>query len=149
MNELSFHPFLIHQITWRFVHIVFFEIFFRALINKSIAGLFFVSRIIKLRERVITRPGRLIKENRTAFILFDNQAPSIDSFFIITFRLSANIMIHHYAAFSPKSSDGSLPPARSSFITAWASSLLPHLSCSQCISFSPSQSMFVTIPKTL
>jgi len=38
-------------------------IFLRALINNSIAGLFLVNRIIKLRERVTTRPGKLIKEN--------------------------------------------------------------------------------------
>jgi hypothetical protein len=50
------------------------------------------------------RITQILNENRTAFILFGNQDPSIASFFIITFRLSANIMIHHHAAFSPKSS---------------------------------------------
>jgi hypothetical protein len=30
------------------------------------------------------------------------------------------IMIHHQAAFSAKSTDGRLPPAKSSFITAWS-----------------------------
>lgn len=38
-------------------------------------------------------------------------------FFIIAFRFKEMIIIHHRAAFTPKSDDGSVPPARSSFIT--------------------------------
>jgi len=46
-------------------------------------GVFFVNRIIKLRERIATRPGKLIKENRIAFILFGNQDSSMENLFII------------------------------------------------------------------
>ena len=68
---------------------------------------------------------------------------------MIVLRFIAKIMIHHQAAFSPKSPDGNLPPAKSPFITECASSDFPHRSRCQWISLSPSQSMFVTKPNNL
>jgi hypothetical protein len=63
-------------------------------------------------------------------LLHDSPSAAI---FIIAFRLCAIIIIHHQAAFSPKSPEVNFPPAKSSFITEWASSLLPQRSCCQCI----------------
>ena len=45
-------------------------IFFLASTNNSNDGCFFVNRMIRRRERFTTRPGKLINENRTAFIRF-------------------------------------------------------------------------------
>jgi hypothetical protein len=67
-----------------------------------------------------------MNENRIAFIRLLLQDSPSAILFIIAFRLCASIMIHHHAAFSPKSPEGNFPPAKSSFITEWASSLLPQ-----------------------
>ena len=91
----------------------------RALIKIPYDGCPFDKRKIKLRERLIILPGIFIIENRIRFILVASMDGSKAIFFIITFRFRANIMIHHHAAFSPKSAEGSFPPAKSSFITAW------------------------------
>ena len=65
-----------------------------------------------------------MKENRIAFIRLGTQDFPKASRFMALLRFIANIMIHlsactaqagHQAAFSPKSSEGSLPPAKSSF----------------------------------
>src|SRR5271166_686605 len=53
------------------------------------------------------------------------QSPPSTWRFIIALRLWARTMIAHHAALAPNSPLGSRPPARSSFITACASSLLP------------------------
>src|ERR1035441_4161110 len=48
--------------------------------------------------------------------------------FIAVLRFMAMIMIVHHAAFTPNRAEGILPPARSSFITACAFSLMPQRS---------------------
>src|SRR5271166_3475764 len=58
-------------------------------------------------------------------------------------------MIAHHAALAPNSPLGSRPPARSSFITACASSLLPQRSRCQRISSSPASVRLVTRPNSL
>src|SRR5450756_1879425 len=51
----------------------------------------------------------LMNENRIAFIRRETQEPPKTRRFMIVFKFIAKIMIHHQAAFSPKSPDGSCP----------------------------------------
>src|SRR3972149_1318969 len=108
-----------------------------------------LSRTISRLEWSSTRPGKLINEKRIAFMRLDTQLSPSTKRFIASLRFNVSIIIHHHAAFSPKSPDGSFPPARSLFITLCASSLLPHRPLYHLINSSPSISLFVTIPNTL
>ena len=90
-----------------------------------------------------------MNENRIAFIRREAQEPPKTKRFMIVLKFIAKIMIHHQAAFSPKSPDGSYPPAKSPFITECASSDFPQRSRCQWINLSPSQSMLVTRPNSL
>ena len=105
--------------------------------------------MISSRDLSTIRPGMVINENRIAFIRREAHDPPNMSRFMIVLQFIANIMIHHQAAFSPKSPDGSFPPAKSPFITECASSDFPQRSRCQWINFSPSQSMLVTKPNSL
>src|SRR5450631_2448659 len=70
--------------------------------------------------------------------------------FIVVLRFMAMIMIVHHAAFTPKRAEGIFPPARSSFITACAFSLIPQRSRCQRMSASPGiVKRLVTTPKSL
>lgn len=64
--------------------------------------------MIKERDLSTIRPGMLIKEKRIAFIRREAHNPPNTCRFMIMFKFIAKIMIHHQAAFSPKSPDGSL-----------------------------------------
>lgn len=92
------------------------------------AGCLFTNRMSISLDLSTILPGMLISENRIAFIRRDAQDPPKTKRFMIVLRFIDNIMIHHRAAFSPKSPDGSYPPAKSSFITECASSDFPHRS---------------------
>ena len=59
-----------------------------------------------------------MNENRIAFMRRDAQDPPKTRRFMMVFKFIAKIVIHHQAAFSPKSLDDSCPPAKSPFITA-------------------------------
>ncbi len=61
-------------------------------------------------------PGIFIIENLILFIRIFIMDGSNAKFFIIAFKFRVMIIIHHHAAFSPKSAEGSFPPAKSSFI---------------------------------
>src|SRR5690625_3294499 len=98
-----------------------------------------LTRTINWRAWRTTRPGRLIRWKRTAFIRLVSQADPRTSRFIAALRLWARIMIAHQAALAPNSPDGIRPPARSPFMTEWASSLLPQRSRSHQITASPGQ----------
>jgi hypothetical protein len=73
--------------------------------------------MIYVRERLTTRPGKLINENRTDFIRLGRQLFASTSFFIIAFRFNGNVMIHHQAALAPKSAEGTFPPSSSPIAT--------------------------------
>ena len=85
-------------------------------------------RIIISRAPSTIRPGRLMRKKRIAFILFTVHESLSTSCFIAELRFMARTIIHHQAAFSPKSEEGSFFQAKSSFMIEWASSDLPHRS---------------------
>ena len=65
-----------------------------------------------LRACSMILPGRLIRENRMAFILFGAHDLSSTRRFIALLRLKARIMIHHQAALAPKREEGRYPPRK-------------------------------------
>src|SRR5919112_977500 len=100
------------------------------------------TRMIRRRPWRMIRPGRLIREKRSAFIRRATHAGPSTSRFITAFRLWARIMIVHHAALAPNSPLGIRPPARSVFMTAWTSSLLPQRSRSHQMTWSPGSVRF-------
>ena len=83
-------------------------------------------RMIRRRPWRITWPGRVIRAKRSALRRFAAQAGPSTRRFIAAVRLWASTMIAHHAALAPNRPDGKQPPARSCFITACTSSLLPQ-----------------------
>ena len=117
--------------------------------DSSSASVSPATRMIRRRPWRMIRPGRLIREKRSAFMRRATHAGPSTSRFITAFRLWARIMSVHHAALAPNSPLGIRPPARSVFMTAWTSSLLPQRSRSHQITWSPGSVRLVTMPNSL
>jgi hypothetical protein len=89
------------------------------------------------RACIITCPGSAMRCTRMAFMRRVAHCAPRTSRFIVVLRFIAIIMIAHHAAFTPNKAEGIAPPARSSFITACAFSLMPQRSRCQRMSASP------------
>lgn len=119
----------------------------RALSRSALEGCPAFRRMKSVLAWWIARPGRLMMLKRMAFRRLLRHFSSSASRFMAVLRLCASTVMAHQAAFTPNLFEGSWPPARSSFSTECACSLLPQRCRFHQMISSPAVSrLFVTSP---